>query len=118
MHACKHARWFANCLKEWSQENHYNDEGEEFIPFLYQGQAYLVFGVTYAETVMQPPLRRQYIQFQEEESNRPQVILLGGQLLQIEMLIVPKPTQHHDWIYAYYHLKLCTGLLGGAVTAG
>ncbi|MEE4138713.1 hypothetical protein [Pseudomonas viridiflava] len=114
----QHARWFADCLKEWSQESHYNDEGEEFIPFLFQGQAYLVFGVPCTETIVQPPLRRQYIQFQDEDSNRSQVILLGGQLLQIEMLTVPKPAQHHDWIYADYHQALCRGLLGGAVAAG
>ncbi|TCV62211.1 hypothetical protein [Pseudomonas fluorescens] len=114
----QHARWFTQCLKGWSLERHYNDEGEEFIPFLYQGHAYLVFGVPCAEPVMHPPLRRQYIQFPDEDSNRYQVILLGGQLLQIEMLIVPKPVQYQDWDYADYHQALCNGLLGGAAAAG
>jgi hypothetical protein len=114
----QHALWFAQCLKGWSQERHYNDEGEEFIPFRYQGHAYLVFGVPCAEPVMHPPLRRQYIQFPDEDSNRYQVILLGGQLLQIEMLIVPKPAQYQDWDYADYHQALCNGLLGGAAAAG
>jgi len=114
----KHARWFAQCLKGWSQERHYNDEGEEFIPFLYQGHAYLVFGVPCAETVAHPPLRRQYIQFPDEGSNRYQVILLGGQLLQIEMLILPKPAQYQDGDYVDYYHTLCNGLLGGAAAAG
>ncbi|WP_414875183.1 hypothetical protein [Pseudomonas sp. IT-196MI5] len=114
----QHARWFAQCLKGWSQERHYNDEGEEFIPFLYQGHAYLVFGVPCAEPVMHPPLRRQYIQFPGEDSNRSQVILLGGQLLQIKMLIEPKSAQYQDWDYADYHQVLCNGLLDGAVAAG
>lgn len=114
----QHARWFAQCLKGWSQERHYNDEGEEFIPFLYQGHAYLVFGVPCAEPVMHPPLRRQYVQFPGEDSNRSQVILLGGQLLQIEMLIVPKSAQYQDWDYADYHQALCNGLLDGAAAAG
>lgn len=110
----QHARWLAHCLKGWSQERHYNDEGEEFIPFLYHGHAYLVFGVPCAEPVMHPPLRRQYIQFPDEDSSHYQVILLGGQLLQIEMLIVPKPAQYQDCYYADYHQALCNGLLGGA----
>ncbi len=114
----QHARWFAQCLKGWSQERHYNDEGEEFIPLLYQGHAYLVFGVPCAEPVMHPPLRRQYIQFPGEDSNRSQVILLGGQLLQIEMLIVPKSAQYQDWDYADYHQALRNGLLDGAAAAG
>lgn len=114
----EHARWFTQCLKGWSQERHYNDEGEEFIPLLYQGHAYLVFGVPCAEPVMHPSLRRQYIQFPDEGSNRSQVILLGGQLLQIEMLIVPKSAQYQDWDYADYHKALCNGLLGGAAAAG
>jgi len=114
----QHARWFAQCLKGWSQERHYNDEGEEFIPFLYQGHAYLVFGVPCAEPVMHPPLRRQYIQFPGEDSNRSQVILLGGQLLQIEMLIEPKSAQYQDWDYADYHQALCNGLLDGAAAVG
>jgi len=113
-----HARWFSRCLKEWPQERRYNDEGEEFIPFLYQGHAYLVFGVPCAEPVIHPPLRRQYIQFPDEDNNCSQVILLGGQLLLIEMLIVSKPTQHQYWDYADYHQALCNGLLDGAAAAG
>lgn len=113
----QHARWFAQRLKGWPQERHYNDEGEEFIPFLYQGHAYLVFGVPCTEPAMHPPLRRQYIQFSDEDSNRYQVILLGGQLLLIEMMIVPKPAQYQDWDYADYHQTLCNGLLGGAAAA-
>ncbi|NYH11911.1 hypothetical protein [Pseudomonas moraviensis] len=113
-----HARWFAHSLKEWPQERRYNDEGEEFIPFLYQGHAYLVFGVPCTDPVLNPPLRRQYIQFPDEDNNCSQVILLGGQLLQIEMLVVSKPPQHQDWDYAEYHQALCHGLLDGAVAAG
>lgn len=113
----QHALWFAQCLKEWSQERRYNDEGEEFIPFLYQGNAYLVFGVPCSEPVMHPPLRRQYIQFPDEDSNRYQIILVGGQLLKIETLIVSNP-QHPDWDYSDYHRSLCKGLLGGAAAAG
>lgn len=114
----QHTWWFAQCLKGWSQERHYNDEGEEFIPFIYQGHAYLVFGVPCAEPVMPPQLRRQYIQFPGEDSNRSQVILLDGQLLHIEMLIVPKSAQYQDWDYADYHQALCNGLLDGAAAAG
>lgn len=114
----QHALWFAQCLKGWTQERHYNDEGEEFIPFLYQGHAYLVFGIPCAEPAINPPLRRQYIQFPGEDSNRYQVILLGGQLLQIEMLTSPKPAQDQNCYYADYHQALCNGLLGGAAAAG
>lgn len=114
----QHARWLAQCLKGWSQERHYNDEGEEFIPFLYQGHAYLVFGVPCTEPVIRPPLRRQYIQFPDEDRSHYQVILLSGQLLQIEMLIVPKPARYQDCYYADYHQALCNGLLGGAAAAG
>lgn len=67
---------------------------------------------------MGPPLRWQYTQFPYEGSSRYQVIVLGGQLLQIHVLIVPKPAQYQDCYYADYHQVLCNGLLGRAVTAG
>jgi len=114
----QHALWFAQCLKGWQQERHYNAEGEEFIPFLHQGHAYLVFGVPCAEPAMHPLLRRQYIQFPDEDSNSCQVILLSGQLLQIEKLISPKPVQYQNCYYADYHQALCNGLLSGAAAAG
>lgn len=113
-----HAQWLASCL-EWSNERRYSSgEGEEFIPFLYQGQAYLVFGVPCPSTVSQTPLRRQYVQIPGEETNRYQVIQANGQLLQIEMLEVPKPSLYRDWDFAEYHGHLLDGLFGAAESAG
>lgn len=117
-HMSQHRRWFAQCLKGWPQERRYNDEGEEFIPFLYQGHAYLVFGVPCPKPVTHPPLRRQYVKFSEDDSNCYQVVLLDGQLLQVEMLTAPKSFERQDWEYADYHQTLCNGLLGGAAAAG
>lgn len=114
----QHTRWLTQCLAGWSQERRYNDEGEELIPFKYRGHAYLVFGVPCSKPMIRPPLRRQYIQFPDEDSNRYQVILLDGQLLQVEMLTVPKPAEQQDWQYADYHRTLCNGLLSGAAVAG
>ncbi|MEC6742978.1 hypothetical protein [Pseudomonas qingdaonensis] len=114
----QHRHWLAQCLKGWSQERRYNDEGEEFIPFLYQGHAYLVFGVPCPEPVSHPPLRRQYVQFSDDDSNRYQLILLDGQLSQVEMLTAPKSVERRDWEYADYYQSLCNGLLGGAAAAG
>ncbi|MFJ4430570.1 hypothetical protein ACIPZG_06295 [Pseudomonas sp. NPDC089395] len=114
----QHRRWLAQCLKEWSQERHYNDEGDEFIPFLYQGHAYLVFGVPCSEPVITSPLRRQYVQFADEDSSCFQVVLLDGQLVQVEKLTAPKSVDRHEWEYTDYHQTLCDGLLGGAAAAG
>lgn len=113
----QHARLFAQSLNGWSQECYYNDGDEEFIPFIYQGHAYLIFGVPDAEPVMHPPLDRQYIQFSSEDSNPSEVFAFAGQLLRIEKLIVPTQTRHQDWIYAEYHQTLCNGLLAGAEAA-
>lgn len=114
----QHRRWLAQCLKGWSQESHYNDEGEEFIPFLYQGHAYLVFGVPCSEAVTSSPLRRQYVQFADDDSNCYQVVLFDSQLVQVEKLTPPKSRDRHEWEYADYHQALCHGLLGGAAAAG
>ncbi|WP_406819663.1 hypothetical protein ACJA3S_19475 [Pseudomonas sp. KnCO4] len=114
----QHRAWFAQCLQGWLHERRYNDEGEEFIPFLYQGHAYLVFGMPCPTSINHPPLRPQYVQFSDEDSNRYQVVLFDGQLMQIEMLNVPPRLERHDWEYEDYHRRLCSDLLGGAVTAG
>ncbi|MGK0149692.1 hypothetical protein [Pseudomonas putida] len=114
----QHRHWLAQCLKGWSQERRYNDEGEEFIPLLYQGHAYLVFGVPCSEPATSSPLRRQYIQFADEDTNGYQVVLLDGQLVQVEKLTPPKSADQHEWEYADYHQALCHGLLGGAAAAG
>lgn len=114
----QHRRGLAQCLKGWSQERHYNDEGEEFIPFLYQGHAYLVFGVPCSDPVITSPLRRQYVQFVDDDSNCFQVVLLDGQLVQVEKLTPPKSVDRHEWKYADYHQTICDGLLGGAAAAG
>lgn len=113
-----HARWFAQCLTLWRQERRYNDEGEEFIPYLYQGNAYLVFGVPSPAAVTRRLLKQQSILFPGEGSNESQVILLDGQLLHVEMLAVPSSASEDGWDYAAYHQTLCSGLLGGAADAG
>ncbi|MBS7596901.1 hypothetical protein [Pseudomonas sp. RC2C2] len=114
----QHRHWLAKCLTGWRHERRYNAEGEEFIPFVYQGHAYLVFGVPCPETVTPSPLRRQYVQFSDDDSNRYQVILLDGQSVQIEMLIVPESHERQDWQYDDYHRRLCNDLLGGAAADG
>ncbi|SNB62841.1 hypothetical protein SAMN02745900_01005 [Pseudomonas sp. URIL14HWK12:I8] len=114
----QHREWLNNCLLSWREEPRYNDDGEEFIPVLYQGNAYLVFGIPCPGSVVQPPSRRQYVQFSGKGSNRSQVILLGGQLLNIEMLAAPNPKGQQDWGHEDYHRRLCNDLLGGAATAG
>lgn len=114
----QHRLWFEKCLTGWIQERRYNADGEEFIPFLYKGHAYLVFGLPCPEQITESPLRRQYVQFSGNDCNRYQVILFDGQLLQIEMLIVPKPHERHDWEFKSYHQRLCNDMLGGAVGAG
>ncbi|HDS1756049.1 hypothetical protein [Pseudomonas sp. M5] len=113
----QHRRWLAQCLKCWSQECHYNDEGEEFIPFLYQDHAYLVFGVPCSEQATSS-LRRQYVQFSKDDSHCYQVILFDGQLVQIEKLTPPNSSDRHEWEYADYHQALCHRLLRGAAAAG
>ncbi|WP_449432043.1 hypothetical protein [Pseudomonas putida] len=114
----QHRHWLAKCLTGWRQERRYNAEGEEFIPFAYQGHAYLIFGVPCPETATPSPLRRQYVQFSDDDSNRYQVILLDRQLVQIEMLIVPESHERQDWEYGDYHHRLCNDLLGGAAAGG
>ncbi|WP_422403071.1 hypothetical protein [Pseudomonas sp. GZD-209] len=114
----QHRHWLARCLTGWRQERRYNAEGEEFIPFVYQGHAYLIFGVPCPETVTSSPLRRQYVQFSDDDSNRYQVILLDGQLVQVEMLIVPESHERQGWQYDDYHRRLCNDLLGGAAAGG
>lgn len=114
----QHRHWFAQCLKGWIHERRYNDDGAEFIPFLYQGHAYLVFGMPCPTSISHPPLRPQYVQFSDEDSNRYQVVLFDGQLMQVETLSVPPHQERHDWEYEDYHRRLCSDLLSGATAAG
>lgn len=108
----RHSRWFSECLCQWSQESHYNSEGEEFIPYLFQGQAYLIFGVPRSALSEPAALRSQRIKLPEGDDNRWQVVLLDHQPVCLEWL-APAPTgkARRDWLYLEYHQDICNGLL-------
>ena len=107
----RHNQWLSNCLQRWSQERYYNEEGEQLIPYLFQGHAYLVFGVPCATRPELAHMRDQRVELPGEDSNRWQVVLLDHQPICLEWLSVPKTCARDDWDYSEYYWSLQTGLL-------
>lgn len=113
-----HRRWFTESLKQWARERFYNDDGEEFIPYVHHGNAYLIFGIPCPIQDSSTCPRSQSISFPGTDSNEYQLASVDGQLLQIERLKPPKKALRTKWLYSDYYKDLCAGLLDKAVDAG